>query len=309
MADIHKRLSEYGKQGALALTGSEQERRVLDAAVSFMADERDGIGFLFSGWCQTALPHSRLADDQVWLLKTDYVSLMVEPGNIEVDGHAVKVGVPFGSRARLILLYLQSEAIRTQSREINLGRSLRVWLGKLGVPIGGKSIKDVRDQCLRLSRCRMSFQIQQNDKTGFVNQNLVDTAMFSNDADGALLETVHLSERFFSELQKHPVPLQEAAIRALSNNSMALDIYCWLTYRLRSIKEATVISWAGLMPQFGVAYRDKKDFRRRFVENLHLALAVYPEAQVEVVRGGLKLLRSLPAVPAKADKSPRLLSP
>lgn len=309
MADIHRRLTEHGKQGALALTSSEQERRVLDAAVSFMADERDGIGFLFSGWCQTALPHSRLADDQVWLLKTDYVSLMVEPGNIEVGGHAVKVGVPFGSRARLILLYLQSEAIRTQSREINLGRSLRVWLGKLGVPIGGKSIKDVRDQCLRLSRCRMSFQIQQNDKTGFVNQNLVDTAMFSNDADGALLETVHLSERFFSELQKHPVPLQEAAIRALSNNSMALDIYCWLTYRLRSIKESTVITWAGLMPQFGVAYKDKKDFRRRFVENLHLALAVYPEAQVEVVRGGLKLLRSAPAVLGKGDKSPHLFAP
>ena len=309
MAKVHAQLMEHGKQGALAFANSQQERRVLDAAASYMADERDGIGYLFSGWCQTALPHSRLSDDQVWLLKTDYVSLMVEPGNIEVNGQAVKVGVPFGSRARLILLYLQSEAIRTKSREIELGRSLRVWLGKLGVPVGGKSIKDVRDQCLRLSRCRMSFQIQQNDRTGFVNQNLVDTAMFSNDADGALLETVHLSERFFAELQRHPVPLQEAAIRALSNNSMALDIYCWLTYRLRSLRDATTITWAGLMPQFGVAYRDKKDFRRRFVENLHLALAVYPEARVEVVRGGLKLLRSAPSVPSEGDKSPRLLAP
>ena len=308
MAKIHKQLLELGKQGALAFANSDHDRRVLDAAASFMADERDSIGFLFSGWCQTALPHSRLPDDQVWLLKTDHVSLMVEPGNIEVDGQAVKVGVPFGSRARLILLYLQTEAIRTQSREIELGRSLRVWLGKLGVPIGGKSIKDVRDQCLRLSRCRMSFQIQQNEKTGFVNQNLVDTAMFSSDADGALLETVHLSERFFAELQRHPVPLQEAAIRALSNNSMALDIYCWLTYRLRSLKDSATITWAALMPQFGVSFKDKKDFRRRFVENLHLALAVYPEARVEVVRGGLKMLRSAPSVPSsplKGDKNPR----
>ncbi len=305
MAKIHRHLMELGKQGALAFAGSDQERRVLDAAASFMADEKDSVGFLFSGWCQTALPHSRLPDDQVWLVKTDYVSLMVEPGNIEIDGQAVKVGVPFGSRARLVLLYLQTEAIRTQSPEIELGRSLRIWLGKLGVSIGGKSVRDIRDQCLRLSRCRMSFQIQQNDKTGFVNQNLVDTAMFSNDAAGALLETVRLGERFFKELQRHPVPLQEAAIKALSNNSMALDIYCWLAYRLRSLKEATTVTWAALMPQFGVAFKDKKDFRRRFIESLHLALAVYPEAQVEVVRGGLRMLSSAASVPSKGDKSPR----
>lgn len=133
--------------------------------------------------------------------------------------------------------------------------------------------------------------------------------MFSSDAEGALLETVHLSERFFAELQRHPVPLQEAAIRALSNNSMALDIYCWLAYRLRSLKEVTTITWTALMPQFGVAFKDKKDFRRRFVENLHLALAVYPEARVEVVRGGLKMMRSAPSVPSKGDKSPRVVGP
>ena len=113
-------------------------------------------------------------------------------------------------------------------------------------------------------------------------------------------------QQLFDELQRHPVPLQEAAIRALSNNSMALDIYCWLTYRLRSLKDSTTITWAALMPQFGVAFKDKKDFRRRFNESLHLALAVYPEAKVEVVRGGLKMSRSAPSVPSKGDKSPRL---
>ena len=106
---------------------------------------------------------------------------MIKPGSIHGPEGAIRVGVPFGSRARLILLYLQSEAIRTDSREIELGRSLRVWLGKLGLPTGGKSMKDVRDQALRLSRCR----------------------------NGALLETVELSESFFNELKRHPVPLQE----------------------------------------------------------------------------------------------------
>ena len=295
MGKIHEQLSEYGKQGALAFAENGVERKVLEAAYEFMADDVGGIGFLFSGWCQTALPHRKLPDDQVWTLKTNYVRLMVEPGSVEINDKVVRVGVPYGSRARLILLYLQSEAIRTNSREIELGRSLRIWLGKLGVPIGGKSMKDVRDQALRLSRCRMTFQITQGDKVGFINQNLVDTAMFSSEG-GSLLETVQLSERFFMELRRHPVPVQEGAIRALSNNSQALDVYCWLAYRLRVLSGPTMITWAALMPQFGRSYCEKKEFRRRFVENLQMALAVYPDANVEIVRGGLKLQKSPPAV-------------
>lgn len=300
MGKIHDDLNQFGRQGALVFAETEVERRALEAAYDFMTNDDNSIGFLFSGWCQTALPHRKLPDDKVWTLKTDYVRLMIEPGSIDRNDEVVRVGVPYGSRARLILLYLQSEAIRTKSRQIELGRSLRIWLGKLGVPIGGKSMKDVRDQALRLSRCRMTFQITQGDKVGFINQNLVDTAMFSTDVGGSLLETVHLSERFFAELQRHPVPLQEAAIKALSNNSQALDIYCWLAYRLHSLPCATDITWAALMPQFGGAYSDKKEFRRRFIESLQMALAVYPDAKVEVVRGGLKLERSRPAVPLRA---------
>ncbi len=63
--------------------------------------------------------------DVVWKLETERVTLLVEPGRRPVPGEDTEwVGVPFGSRARLIMLYLQSEALRTKSREIELGRSL-----------------------------------------------------------------------------------------------------------------------------------------------------------------------------------------
>jgi hypothetical protein len=299
MGIIHEQLGQLGRQGALAFADSARDRKTLEVAHEFMSDENGGIGYIFSGWCQTALPHRRLADDEVWAVRTDYVKLMVEPGSIDKDDQIIKVGVPYGSRARLILLFLQGEAIRSKSPEIELGKSLRVWLGKLGVPIGGRSLKEVREQSLRLSRCRMSFQITHGDRTGFINQNIVDTAMFSSEANGSLLETVCLSDRFFRELQKHPVPLQDAAIRSLSNNSQALDIYCWLAYRLHSLGRATEITWGSLVPQFGGGETDKKAFRRRFQENLRLAMAVYPEAKVEVIEGGLRLSNSKPAVPIR----------
>ncbi|WP_414644715.1 replication protein RepA, partial [Bradyrhizobium sp.] len=39
------------------------------------------------------------------------------------------------------------------------------------------------------------------------------------------LETATLSDGFYKQLQQHSVPLEEAAVRAVANNSMALDIY------------------------------------------------------------------------------------
>ena len=275
-------------------------RNVLEAAYTFMTDEEQRTGFLYSGWCQTALPHRRLPDDEVWTVKTDFVKLMVEPGSVHGDDDITRrVGVPYGSRARLILLFLQSEAVRTRSREIELGRSLRVWLGKLGVPIGGQSMNDVREQALRISRCRMSFQIAGPSSTGFINQNLVDTAMFSHEREGPLLSTVTLADNFYKALTKHPVPLQESAIRAISNNSQALDVYCWLAYRLHVLEKPCPITWKAMHSQFGSGYKQLRQFRGRFVESLNIATAVYPEAQVSVSAEGVTLLPSKPPVPPR----------
>lgn len=301
MGEIHERLERHGRQGSLALPELDipNYRSVLEAANAFMEDEDARTGFLYSGWCQTALPHRRLPDDEVWTVGNDNVELMVEPGSVRIDGTTKRVGVPYGSRARLILLFLQSEAVRTRSREIELGRSLRVWLGKLGVPIGGKSMAEVRDQALRISRCRMTFQIVGPDRAGFINQNLVDTAMFSPETEGALLSTVRLSENFFAALTRHPVPLQESAIRAISNNSQALDVYFWLAYRLRVLEKALPITWKALHTQFGAGYSALRHFKPRFADSLQIALAVYPEAQVEVSDVGITLLPSKPPVPAR----------
>ena len=195
MGTVHQLLLDLGKEETLK---HDIDRRVVEAAAAYLASEETEIGFLYSGWAQAALPHKRLPDDALWQVKNDRVTLIVQPGVRAVeDGPPVSVGVPFGSRARLILLYLQSEALRTGSREIELGRSLHAWLRRLGIPIGGKSMKDVRDQAERVSRCRMSFQIKQGNKEGLVNQSILDTAMFVDDGEsgrGSLfIETATLS--------------------------------------------------------------------------------------------------------------------
>jgi len=300
MGTVHDLLLAHGKQSALNL---DVRREVIEAAASYLSDEESGIGFLYSGWCQAALPHRKLArDDQIWEVSSEQVRLIVEPGRKPsrgFDGELVPVGVPYGARARLILFYLQAEALRTKSPEVLLGNSMRNWLGRMGVPIGGSSVKAIREQSERLARCRLTFHVRRGNILGLVNQSIVEAAMFepSQDDRGTMFaERARLSDGFFQQLQKHPVPLEEAAIRALSNNSQALDIYAWMAYRLHSLAGPRPITWKALKGQFGMGIQAMNNFRRLFLNNLQLALAVYPDAQIDVTPEGITLHPSRPPV-------------
>ena len=302
MGTVHDILEAGGKAAALQ---ADFERAVVEAAALYMADESAGIGFLYSGWCQAALPHRRLPDDASWQIRSGGIALAVEPGRRpNRDGDLLPVGVPYGSRARLIMLYLQSEALRTGSRDVMLGRSLRDWLGRLGISSGGKSQKDVREQAERIARCRFTFHVSNGSRIGLVNQNVMDTAMFvpsEDPAQGSLfVEVARLSEVFFEQLRKHPVPVEEAAVRSISNNSMALDLYAWLAYRLHALEKSTPVSWAALKGQFGVGTSKMNNFKPTFTANLKLAMAVYRHAKVEMDERGLTLHPSRPPVPPKA---------
>ena len=304
MGKVHDIIEARGKQGALL---ADFDRMVVEAASQYLGDEENGIGFLYSGWCQAALPHRKLPNEAGWQIESERMALVVEPGmRPTASGKPEPVGVPYGSRARLIMIYLQSEAVRTQSREIVLGRSLRDWLSKMGIPVGGKTLKDVREQCERISRCRLSLTIRHGSRVGLTNQNVVDTALFidgDQPGQGSLFtETARLSEGFYDQLRRHPVPLQDAAIRAIANNSMALDVYAWLAYRLHSLDAARPISWKAVKTQFGAGYGRMDHFKNNFRPILRLALAVYPDARVEeaVDGSGLILHPSKPPVPSRA---------
>jgi len=120
------------------------------------------------------------------------------------------------------------------------------------------------------------------------------------DVQGRLfVEMARLSEGFYEQLRKHPVPLEEAAVRAVSNNSMALDVYAWLAYRLHSLASPRPVSWHALRPQFGAGFGRMDNFRAKYLAALRLALAVYPAARVDVEETGLLLHPSRPPVARK----------
>jgi hypothetical protein len=311
MGEVHRLLTTRGKQAVLE--ESALPRDVVEAAAAYMAAEDSPLAVAYSGWAQCALPHRKTPNEALWVVESDRVRLVVEPGHKasgrKGDGPIEAVGVPYGSYARLIMLYLQTEALRTNSREVELGGSWRAWMGRIGVPWGGSSGKAVREQADRIARCRLTFHVQGQGRAALVNQNIVDRADWAesvfdgiDESQGRLsLETAKLSEGFFEQLKRHPVPLEENAIKALANNSAALDVYIWLAYRLHSLTGPRAVTWKALKAQFGTSYKELYHFKARFPDLLSLATAVYPDAKLEVADEGVILK------PSRSPVSPRLI--
>jgi len=282
---VRRLVEEHGRIGAIARL-EQGERRLVEIVASYGQDEEVGNpSFLYSGWCLTALPHSRIANEEPWELTNGSVTLLVEPGRRVVRGGGSEfVGVPFGPTARLLLVYLQTEALRTGSRHVELGHCMKAWFDRLEKVPGGKSYKLVRDQAERIALAKFSFHSESGGVRAVRNTTIVEEGLlFVENADDPrqqimFKEGVVLSEAFFAALRAHAVPLEERALRHIRSSSMAIDAYAWLAFRLRSLKRPTPVSWTSLHGQFGSGYGQRAAFKRAFRKALKDALAVYPEA-------------------------------
>lgn len=303
MGAVHQLILRQGVVVARQVaSGDRTERLCVDAAYEVMSDEQGRIGVTHAGFAMAALPHKR-TPETLWERDGGQVKLLIESG---LDSTRQPVGIPYGSIARMILLYLQTQAVRTHSREVELGASMNAWLTAMGIAIGGKTYQIVREQSRRISRCRLTFFRRTETAEMVSNGAFVRDAILPLDpnAAGQLLlwqEQVKLDEGFYQSLIEHPLPLRETAIRQISSRSMAIDLYVWLAYRLHILTGSVEVGWPALRRQFGEGYKELRFFRRDILPSLKLALAVYPEARVDVdEKTGLTLQPSPPPVPERA---------
>ena len=304
--DLHHLVLVHGRQAAKEMV-SEKQRQLVDIAAEVMADESQAIGISYAGFCLTSLPHKRLPDNETWQKKGHRVTLLIEPGRMLKRGKAQPTlyGVPYGARARMILLFLQTQAVRTGSREVELGRSMSAWMGRMGITWGGETARAMREQAARISACNLKFFWDGAANEGWARGAIVSSGLrfnaIGNDDQGHLWEErVTLDETFYRALCDHPVPLQEAAIRELCDRSMSLDLYVWLAWRLHTLQKLTPISWPALHGQFGGGFKEIRHFRPRFVDSLNAALAAYPQARVDVSDAGVTLYPSRPPIAKRA---------
>lgn len=306
MAEIHHLVRAHGRAAALDLV-PEAQRSLVELAAEFLGQNDNSISYLYSGFSMLSFPYRRLkSDDDVWERKNGNFTLMVEPGVLMLPTGSKKFGVPHGSRARMIMVYLQTQAVKSRSRTVSLGSSMNDWMKRMGIEgRGGWNMQQIREQAMRISACRLTVGFQaETGENGFIRRDVVSGMINLPENRGGrqgwlLEETAELSPDFFQQLMDHPLPVDEGAIGLIGNSAMAIDIYVWLAYRLRGIDKPTLIQRDALHSQFGAMYAQPRQFWVHFKKSLGEALAVYPDAKVDILKDGLKLYPSAPPVRQK----------
>lgn len=277
-------------------------QRVIDASADIMREPPDGADFLHAVMCQVGLPRSQ-QDARVFTRTSGAVSLRVDAGDLWDGMKWQPQPLPYGTRPRLALVHISSEAVRTRSREIDVGDSVRDFLRTLAIDTSGRGYAMFRKQMSALAACRMSIGILAGGVASTIDAKPIERfdAWLHPTGEQRVLwpGTLTLSEKFYATLTEHAVPLDKRALRALHHSALALDCYTWLAHRLWRVRGSTMLSWGNLRDQFGQEYGSTKDFKRAFAIALRAALAVYPQAKVESVIGGI-LLRSSPPPVSRA---------
>jgi len=306
---VHNQLELFGFDQLLAiaegrLTGAalKQERRRIAAAHASMSDlSMDDVAFLHAGLCQTGLPHSRpVRNDEPWQRSNGRFHLVVEPGTVidQASGKSKWVGVPYGTKARLIFMHVSTEGIK--SRQVHLGRSMSAWMRRLGLSVSGGehgTIAPIKEQTLRLGRARFSFQFEtEGGGLGISDTQIADKLHFWATEDGPWLEEIELTDRFHEHLREHAVPLSDHAISYLSGSSLKLDLYAWAAWRLPRLGRPLRLNWTQIAATFAAA-GDINKVAAKVREALPDVQTVYRDMKIETTRGGLILHPSKPPVP------------
>ena len=222
-----------------------------------------------------------------------------------------QTGLPFGNLSRLLLAWVCTEAVRTQSRELFLGPSLSGFMRQLDMaPIGGGSRGErtrLRNQMKRLFNTHIQLAYEDEQVSASVNSPVASRTGFwwnerRPDELGLWDSKIELGKKFFNEIIHHPVPLDMNILKALRRSSMGIDFYLWLTYRTFTLNRPLRLSWRQLYRQFGMdpaKAGDKRTvdyFRTDCLRELKQIKAAWPSLNYATVQGVLVLLPSKPVI-------------
>jgi hypothetical protein len=273
--------------------------------------DRDSLGWSSRVLAQVTLPYREPVGEEIWVRRNGPAALTITPWMYrdEETGETVRK-FPYGSLPRLLMLYLSSEALRTKERRIDLGDNVWSFLREIGYTSRqAATYRQLREQGARLFNCGISFtyrsdKILAGEKAPVAQNFLLWWDKKDEEAQPKLLRSfVTLSESFYLDLQEHGFPVDLDIIRAFHASPLALDIYTWLTYRMRSINETgrpMRLEWGSLRWQFGGEFSRVRDFRRQFRETVAALNVYWPDLTVEDWGGGLTFKPS----PRSVDRLP-----
>ena len=217
--------------------------------------------------------------------------------------------LPYGNLPRLLLAWVSTEAVRTQRRELSLGRSLSEFMRAVGIfNDSGAMRRRLRTQMDRLFHSAVSLSYEDEHGKQSASSLVADRVEFwwnpKRPQEAVLWDSkIRLGEDFFNEIIHHPLPLDMNILKALKRSPLGLDLYMWLSYRTFTLKKPLLLRWKDLYRQFGAHpskatdWRTVGNFRTKALRELKKIEEAWAGLNYGLARGALIVAPSKPPIP------------
>ena len=277
------------------------------AGLAMARDADPDLGFPGRMLALCSLPRVNPGKSSHFIRRNGPLSLTMTAGN--------PAKLPYGNLPRLLWAWVCTEAVRTQRRDLILGKSLSDFMGRLGIySTSGYGRRRLRDQMERLFPCTISLYYKRDDKAVRLAGVIADKTVFwwdydQPDTDSLFPSEIRLSEPFFRSILRQPVPVDLNCLHALRRSTLGLDLYLWLTYRTFTLRKDLPLTWKQVYVQLG-SHPDKhgdkvtvQAFRKKCLRELKKIKLAWPELDYTTEPGRLILRPTAPQIPA--EKEPR----
>lgn len=284
---------------------TERDKKLIDVSAEIATTPPAGedMAFTHAVLCQVGLPRARV-EGREFMRQSGAAWVNVQAGYLDEGNGPVLQPIPYGVMPRLGLAWVSTFAVRNKEREIAIGDSASEFLRLMGMDSAGRRYSTLRKQMHALAAARLQLGFKGRTYNGQPVQQFDAWIVNKGSSQKPLWPgVIVLSEDYYSSLIESAVPLDNRALHALKGSALALDVYAWLAHRLHRIEgRGVILHWKSLREQFAQEYKGRdpdKDFKKEFLPALRKVLAVYPQAKVKAVTGGVLLLGSPPPIPYK----------
>ena len=300
---------EYlGMPTPLALTRQAVHHWTLDDQINALVEARErepDTGFMMRLLALCSLPRTNPGDRLQYRCVNGPFELYL------IAGGGMKL--PYGTLPRLLLAWVCTEAVRTQSRTLVLGASLSGFMRKLGLNASAGGTRGDRTRLQNQMQRLFSASVQLSHKTEHGHQTTADYIASGMNLwwdtrrpDEPVLwdSTIELGEKFFTEIIACPVPLDMNVLKAMKRSPLGLDLYLWVTYRTFTLDTPLRLTWRQIYRQFGSTAKTDEmtitNFRMDVLRELRKLRISWPELNYLTPTGCLELRptppRILPAI-------------
>lgn len=254
-------------------------------------EEAGALGFMSRLLIMVNLPYRDPGKDcKNWWRKNGNVSINVSTGYED----QTPIGIPYGAYPRLILAYLITQAVKTQSSMLYLGKSFSDFIKLIGIEKGGKTRKQLHKQLERTLSASFAWTYRNDKQWSRENIQVSSQSQLWWDErqpeQQALWENyIRLNTDFFNEIIRNAVPLDLRVLSVLKNSPLGLDLYMFISWRVFKMDQPVFISWERLQEQLGGQYKNIHEFSRDCRSHIKKIQALRPDLNITFAQGRLCL--------------------